>query len=156
MTVSLIHLPYKSLQHALSLPWLYQVLLRNGFQQWLFLHALAFASGRLSQNKLGLVWRLPSDCSGWSRKLFLALGSSHTWFQVPRDSWLVRLASFYGFEADSIENTVSNSSFVVVCLSVVALTWLGCRGNMFSVPLPSNGRLLWFCYTGTYVTLLPP
>jgi hypothetical protein len=28
-------------------------------------------------------------------------------------------------------------------LTVAAVTWLGCRGNVFTEPFPSNGRLFW-------------
>jgi hypothetical protein len=49
------------------------------------------------------------------------------------------------------ENTDSNSSSIVECVSVTVVTWFGCRGNMFTESLPSKGRLLWLCILALHI-----
>jgi hypothetical protein len=53
----------------------------------------------------------------------------------------------YRLGTDRIENTTSNSS-IVACVSVAAIRWFGCRGNVFTQPLRCNARLLWLHYSG--------
>jgi hypothetical protein len=56
--------------------------------------------------------------------------------------------SWYGLWTDPTENNVSNSSSIVACLSVAAVTWVGCRGNVFTEPLSNNSFLIWFRNSG--------
>jgi hypothetical protein len=62
------------------------------------------------------------------------------------DSELSESSNYFSLEnldTDRLENTASNSSSIVACVSVAAVTWLGCRGNVFTGTLPRNDRLFW-------------
>jgi hypothetical protein len=47
-----------------------------------------------------------------------------------------------------VENTASNSSSIVACVSVTGVTWFGSRGKVFTEPLLNNGHHLLSCYSG--------
>jgi hypothetical protein len=51
--------------------------------------------------------------------------------------------SWYGLCTET-ENTASTSSYIVACLSVAAVTWVGWCGNIFAEPLPNNSYLILF------------
>jgi hypothetical protein len=64
--------------------------------------------------------------------------------------FLLRLTSFAPLGTDRVENTVSNSTYSVACVSVAA-------GNVFTEPFPSSGRLFLLinicCPTANVVSL---
>jgi hypothetical protein len=62
-------------------------------------------------------------------------------------------SSLYSLGADPTENTVSNSSSIVACVSVAAVTWFDCRWNVFTQPLPCNGSLFRLHYSCKYCNM---
>jgi hypothetical protein len=121
--VSVIYTHYNSLQHAvslLSLLYLNWLLPGNSFQCHSFLsfHVHILTGRQLSHNSL----------PGW--------GPSHTNFlvfsllsQISRNH---SCCSLYSLGMDHVENTGSNSSYIVACMSVVVITEQQLLNSYFS------------------------
>jgi hypothetical protein len=58
------------------------------------------------------------------------------------------LGSPYIASAFTKQNTPTPAVTLSLRMYNMAVTWCGCSGNVFTEPLPSDGRLLWFCYSG--------
>jgi hypothetical protein len=88
----------------------------------------------------GIQPRLHMGIAGLSLSLMLQL-------TVSQPVWL-QTDSLCNIGTDCTENTASNSFSVVPFMYLLLRSCIGCCGNVFTEPLPSNRRLLWFCYSG--------
>jgi hypothetical protein len=86
----------------------------------------------------GNSWPMTPSCV-WPTTGYHSLSQASTHFQL-----ITRLLQYmfqfvwYSPHMDPVENMLH-----VACVSVVAVTWFGCCGNVFTEALPSNGHLLW-------------